>query len=377
MRVLIVSESFFPRIDGVAVATRAEVHRKLELGDQVHLLAVTSDPAAVRRSLPVGATLIRPVLSGPDKYPLALPSRARLRQLIDEVKPDLIQIQTLGPLGAAVMFTGRAASVPMTLAWGTDLAAYARQYPLVALLSLTRLAWADPGILSHLGRSRSLQAALSNVLQLFDEVIVPSQKAHRQVVQLGYQGTLTLRSTNTGLDRKTADRIQCRHDNDRRVVLYLGRISREKNLRLLIEAFELAVRRDPTLLLRIVGPVGSRAEKRWLSGVLDRLGDHIQLRPPVPHSQVLTTLALADVHVVPSLTDLQCLTIGEARSVGVPVVIVDAELATDHRHDPGVHLAEPSAERLADLIVYVLTSGTGEAASPRGSRLLLEVPRRS
>jgi glycosyltransferase involved in cell wall biosynthesis len=366
MRVLIVSESLSPRIDGVAVATLTEIRRRQDNDEQVHLLAVTSDPAAVRMSLAVQAILIRPILSGPDGYPLALASSAGLRRIIDDLRPDLIQIQTLGPLGIVAMVAGRAASVPMTLTWGTDLAAYARQYPIAALLSITRLAVADPKLLTALWRGRSLRSALSHVLGFFDEVIVPSRKARAQIVGLGYQGTLTLRRTHTVLDHEAAVLVRRRREDlDRRVVLYLGRISREKNLELLVGAFESAHREDPTLLLRIVGPVGDRAEKRRLVKALSRLGEDAQLLPAVPHPDVLTVLAQADIHVMPSMTDMQCLTIGEARSLDVPVVLVDADLAADHRADPGVYLAEPTADRLGALIVDVLNSGTtrGKATS--------------
>lgn len=358
-RTLMVTDSFYPRVDGIAVRTVTDIDwLRSEKKADVHLFAATADPSAARNHVAVPSTFVRPlrVLSGPDGYPLAVRSSAPLGKLLRSWRPDRLYLQSLGLAGTAAIVAARTSSARLTLVWTTDLLAYARLYPRSAAAWLAMLSWQYRGLV---GWRRSLHESvaltLSRVLNLFDEIVAPSSKARDQIDRLSYRGEVTMHRAVPGLSLADVAASQlARRVGDRRVVLYLGRLSKEKNLGLLVSAFRIANAVDPQLILRLVGPTGDRQQSSWLEASLRGLGECVEVLPAVGRSRIAAVLANSDMHVTPSLTEMQCLTVDEARSLGVPVVMVDRALAVDHETDPLVHLAQPTVLALAHKILEVL-----------------------
>ncbi|MGV3556967.1 glycosyltransferase family 4 protein [Larkinella arboricola] len=107
--------------------------------------------------------------------------------------------------------------------------------------------------------------------------------------------------------------------------IYVGRLAPEKNLTILIDAFQQARQkaRNPAewgLLLLGDGP-----EKGSIQAQIDRLGaqDFVKILPNQPWYRVPETLALADVLVLPSLSEPWGLVVNEAMACGMPVVVSD------------------------------------------------------
>lgn len=107
---------------------------------------------------------------------------------------------------------------------------------------------------------------------------------------------------------------------DARTLLYLGRLSQEKGVDLLLDAWSLMADRHPTWKLRIVGDgpqTGElRAQARGLAGA-----DRIEWSGPTvdPHA----TLSDSDLVVLPSRTEGLPLVLAEALACAVPVVATD------------------------------------------------------
>ena len=118
-------------------------------------------------------------------------------------------------------------------------------------------------------------------------------------------------------------------DRDR-VILFVGRVNREKGVDLLAEAFSrLAGQRDDVSLVL----VGAVYDRRWLAVLLQRHG--ITGRVVVAGQQssevVAAAYGSAEVFAFPSTSDTQALVLQEAAHARLPVVMVDAGL---HAHGP-------------------------------------------
>lgn len=104
------------------------------------------------------------------------------------------------------------------------------------------------------------------------------------------------------------------------VLLYLGRLSHEKGVDLLVDAWSLIADRHPTWNLRIVGdgPQADelRAQARGLAGA-----DRIEWCGPTVEPQA--TLSDSDLVVLPSRTEGLPLVVAEALACSVPVVATD------------------------------------------------------
>ena len=109
---------------------------------------------------------------------------------------------------------------------------------------------------------------------------------------------------------------------DRRVVLFLGRLSPVKNLEQFLEAFARVRPADTTLAL--VGPAEPDYETR-LRAVAQRLGitGDIAFAGALYDEEKLSALAAADLFVMPSLIESYGNAVAEAVAAGLPVLLTD------------------------------------------------------
>jgi len=111
---------------------------------------------------------------------------------------------------------------------------------------------------------------------------------------------------------------------DRRIVLFLGRISRQKGLDLLISAFKQLISIHPDLHLVIVGPDGEgygSHVRRWIreAGVEDCTTFVGFIEPRIK----LAAYVDSEVFVLPSYAENFGVTVAEALACRLPVVITD------------------------------------------------------
>lgn len=138
------------------------------------------------------------------------------------------------------------------------------------------------------------------------------------------------------------------------VLLYVGRLAKEKNLDFLLEAFARVVTRVPKawLVFASGGPEREHLEARARElGIAKRF----IITGTLPHERVIDAYAGADLFVFASQTETQGLVIGESMAAGLPVVAVTASGVTDLVRD-GVdgyltpHALEPFVERIVQLL---------------------------
>src|SRR5262249_42896826 len=102
-----------------------------------------------------------------------------------------------------------------------------------------------------------------------------------------------------------------------RNVLYAGRLTREKGVGLLADAFVAARRRDPGLHLVLAG---GGPEEQYLR---ERLGDHATFLGWLGGDDLPRAYASADAFLFASQTDTFGQVILESQASGLPVVAVD------------------------------------------------------
>ncbi|MFC5408942.1 glycosyltransferase family 4 protein [Larkinella bovis] len=105
--------------------------------------------------------------------------------------------------------------------------------------------------------------------------------------------------------------------------IYVGRLATEKNLPMLIDSFAQARRQQPAATEWGLLLLGDGPQKAVLQDQIDRLGlqSSVKILPTQPWYRVPETLALADVLVLPSLSEPWGLVVNEAMACGLPVVV--------------------------------------------------------
>jgi glycosyltransferase involved in cell wall biosynthesis len=112
--------------------------------------------------------------------------------------------------------------------------------------------------------------------------------------------------------------------DERRILVTIARLSKEKNLDFLIAAMkELKARHAPSFRLLIIGDGDERA--RLTSTIRDAgLTSEVRLVGSVPMQDIPAYLALAQLFVFTSVSETQGMVILEAMAAGLPVVAVNA-----------------------------------------------------
>ena len=166
-------------------------------------------------------------------------------------------------------------------------------------------------------------------------------------------------------------------DESDEVVLYVGRISSEKNLDILIPMIKKVLKKHPKARLLYVGDFEYRTTLEQAardSGV----GNRITFTGSLPRESLGTVYAAGDVFVFPSLTDTQGLVLHEAAHAGLPFVIIDQHISEVVVSGENGLIARNNPKSLADCVIKLLSeSKLREKYGARSRQLALLYGERS
>jgi glycosyltransferase involved in cell wall biosynthesis len=173
-----------------------------------------------------------------------------------------------------------------------------------------------------------LRAYLPAFCRHCDLVIAPSPSLVGVLSQLGI--TSRVKVIPTGIDlmpfqkpAKQLNRQALGLTAEALVLIYLGRLSPEKNLGFLLRAFAAVAAAQPHVVLLLVG---EGPETDNLRREAQRLGltERVKFLGKIPYNAVPDHLALADIFITASQTETQCLSLVEALAGGLPVLGIDS-----------------------------------------------------
>ena len=155
-------------------------------------------------------------------------------------------------------------------------------------------------------------------------VVAPSRKVERLLRDYNIQCRIEVIPTGVDLGayrqepdpaRMAALRTRWAIPENHTVLLYLGRMAKEKNLEQLIDQIAAAGRKDVSLLL-----VGDGPDREEVLDYARGRGLDVIFTGMVPHSEVADYYRLGDLFVTASTSETQGLTYFEALAAGVPVL---------------------------------------------------------
>ncbi len=282
---------------------------------------VIGTDAHVDRRLPSVAEAEVPYYEG---LKVGVPSLPSVVDALSEGRYDLLHLCTPGPAGIAAALTGRLLGLPTAGSYHTELAAYAG------------LRSGDAGL-----KFRT-DLALAAFYGQCDVVLSPSTSTDDRLAALGIPAERIAR-WDRGVDLARFSpqrRVPGLLDPARINVLYSGRLTREKGVDLLADAFLEAHRLRPALQLVLAGGGPEEAALR------ERLGDAGTFLGWLEGDALAAAYASADLFMFCSQTDTYGQVLLEAQASGLPVVAVaaggPAELVAHGRSgllcspDPGV-----------------------------------------
>ena len=313
LRIAIVTETWPPEINGVALSMMQLCQGLQRLGHKILLVRPVQKETCVEFH-PEQECL---VLSQPiPKYPsvqFGWPQYLKVSKAFEQFAPDVVHIVTEGPLGLTALQAAKSKKIAVSSGFHSAFQDFSRFFDLAFLV-------------------KPIQRYLTWFHNSTDVTCVPSQYTEQAL--RGFGVTCPLVVVGRGVDtvrfspkhRSQRLRQQWGVDADTRVMLYVGRLSPEKEVDVLIKSFHaLQVQQGVNIKFVIVGdgPDRIRLSKMTTSKdviFMGSLGGH----------ELATAYASADVFTFASQADTFGNVVLEAIASGLPVIAYDYVCAHQH-----------------------------------------------
>lgn len=352
MRILMISDVYFPRINGVSTSIQTFKSEFEKLGHQVYLIAPDyPDSANYLANYPADHSIIRVpsrrVVFDPEDRMMHFGKILKERKRLKDLHFDLIHVHTPFVAHYAGLRLGKALGIPVVITYHTLFEEYLYHY----------IPFLPKALLKSFARRFSRRQCNDA-----DAIIAPSSIIVELLRGYGVRRAIEVVPTGIQSDRFRAgngERFRRKHDiaQSRKVLLNVSRIAFEKNIGLLIEVVALLRKDLPEVCLVIAGEGPAK------KACMDRaerlgLGDNVRFVGYLDrNSALIDCYKSADLFVFASRTGTQGLVLLEAMAAGTPVVSVAAMGTRDILLDcPGARIVEDDAASFAATLRDLLTT---------------------
>ena len=310
LRIAIVTETFPPEVNGVAMTLGKIVEGVLQRGHAVQVVR----PRQSREAMGSTRDRLDEVLSKGVPLPsygelrFGLPSKNRLIKLWTENRPDIVHVVTEGPLGWSAVAAARKLQLPITSSFHTNFQSYSQHYGI--------------GLLKA-----PIESYLRKLHNHTQATMVPTKAMVHDLQVRGYhdvklmsRGVATTLFSPTRRSQKLRDTWGAGPSDI--VILLVGRLAKEKNTGLVVSAFHAILQKVPAAKLVFVGDGPLR---KSLEGACPQA----HFAGTRQHEDLATHYASADVFLFPSLTETFGNVVPEALASGLAVVSYDSAAASE------------------------------------------------
>lgn len=243
MRLALVTETFPPEVNGVSMTLGRLCGGLAERGWQLQVTRPVQEHEevdAVSPPKPFEEFVVAGVpLPGYSSLRMGEPAGFSLHRIWKAERPDIVHIATEGPLGVAALIAAKLLKLPVSSTFHTNFDQYSDHY--------------NVGFVQ-----RGMSAYLRMVHNFCGCTLAPTQQMADELAAEGYRNTGVLsRGVDTALfnpqKRDQALRDSWGIGSGGRSIVYVGRIAKEKNIDLVIRAFQAISAEYPNDRLVLVG----------------------------------------------------------------------------------------------------------------------------
>jgi len=335
----------FDDVNGVTRTIRTLATAAAKQDRPLEVLTCVDDPPAVDFNLKNFKPIERFPLPEYPQQKVAFPPFMEIIEYIERQRIGELIISTPGPMGLTALAAAKMLHLKTVGIYHTDFPNYIRM--LTDDLALEALTW----------------RYMAWFFEQCDTILVPSDYYRRYLIEHGFKAD-KIRVLRRGVDPRRFN--PHRRDEtfwtqlggrEATTFLYTGRVSSEKNLSVLVDAFEKLLAEDPTLQLAIVG------DGPMLAALRQRCRHLPQVLLPgfMEGDELARVYASADAFVFPSTTDTFGNVVLEAMASGLGAIVSDRggpqEIVAANEAGIVVDLSDTntSADRLADAMRTLAT----------------------
>lgn len=397
MRIGLFSDTYRPSVNGIVYVIDITRKRLEEMGHEVFIFC-PADGVRVKNVEPDDHIIRFRSMKNAffDDYNLSLVFPSSSLNRIKKYDLDVIHFFTPSFIGLMGVYAAQKTGATLIAQHSTDLSRYIKHYPAVVPAIILGAGIVLPNTFRFKGQdvrelikiykprrliskwgSEIIESLLAMIYSRCDAVIALSEKSKIQLESWRREYWYDITVMPTGIDplpKPTALVVEEFREKygiaeDDEVVVFIGRLSSEKNLDILIPAIKKVLKSRPKARLLYVGDFEYKAvleEKAKRSGV----GDRITFTGSIPRQSLGAVHACSDLFVFPSVTDTQGLVVNEAAHSGLPFVIVDRLVTEVVKDGENGIVAKNSAKSIAEAIVTILSDDELRVAYGKRSKQL-------
>jgi glycosyltransferase involved in cell wall biosynthesis len=332
MKIVMFTDAYWPRVNGVTVSVDTFSRALIKAGHEVMIICASypdSDFGAA--FVPERETSNLPKIIRVPSLPVIISREDRLAifskwfwvaKQVDIFQPDILHVNTEFIIAEFGFLYGRIYNLPVLYTFHTMWEDYAANYLHMFPVFICRFI---------------VRIGLKNILKRAYKVIVPTPQIEAVVKKYNAKKESFL--LPTGIDpalfeHDRAESAEFRKKfeeqypsvKNRRILLFAGRIAREKNLGFLLDILPAIRSRRPDAVLVCVG---SGPDLEYFQREAEERGveEHCVFTGYMKRQDLALVYAISDIFVFPSLTETQGLVTLEAMFSGIPVVAI-GELGT-------------------------------------------------
>lgn len=305
LRIAVFSDSALPVLNGVSISIQCLIDSLRDRGHSVSLF--TADHFRIKDTDPNTYRFNAIETPWTKGYPLAYPPFYPMLRQFRKQKFDVIHSHTPFTIGFIGLRWAESHEIPIVSTYHTLYDRYAHYIPLPRRYVRYKIA-------KHTNYYYNRVA----------HVITPSDAAKKWLQRHAVTTPVSVVPTGAPLPM-LYDRGQVRMSlgisPDHKVLLYVGRLAKEKNIETLLHMAAIAFRADSSLRLILVGDGPLRNTCTELARSL-KIGDRVRFVGGIPRKEVDKFYAASDLFVFGSISETQGLVIQEAMTYSLPTVAV-------------------------------------------------------
>lgn len=352
MKVAYFTDTFLPQINGVVTSLVTITSALSSFGHQVTIFA--PKPKGVgkidRDTKGISVELLpsMPSFFYPD-WRASVPVSPKLLLKVRKLDPDIIHFQTTFLVGAGGVILGKILKKPV--------------------IGSFHGYFMEPEYLKIFNINYGVEV-LSNILWKYavfffnqcNVVLTYSEGAKKDLARHGVKKPIFVipntinEKTMKKVSEKEVSKLKQQYGFEKKVVLYVGRISAEKSLDALVKSFSYVLKKAPRTTLLIIGDGPVRKKIMHLCSNL-QIEKNVVFTGNIPQEKLLNLgyFQVADVFVTASTSELQPISIIEAMYFGLPLLGVNKRGIAEMLDEIGLISESNNSLELASNIVKVLT----------------------
>lgn len=316
MRIVIATDVYFPIIGGVQVVIKRLSYELSKRGHSVSIIAPSPTSRTYKEAegqvtvYRIGSlTTIRKFATF--RIPRHLDA---VKKIISDIQPDIIHVMTPGAVGDTAIHVGKKQKIPLI---GTG---HVIAENILIMFRLPKYIESMAGYL--------IMKQITHTYQKLDLLTVPSPAAAKLYKRYGLKIPIEVISNGLYLEHfghvseKEKEALKKKyHLPDKPIIIYVGRLDKEKKVDVLVTAVSLL--KDTNFQLLIAG---KGAEKETIHRLVKKLGlkDHVTFLGYLPDGELPVLYSIATVYAMPSDAELQSISTMEAMATGLAVIGANA-----------------------------------------------------